>query len=50
MDSKCLSHLINIGVGTGNCEVISIRVGEKIVGLGNVEAKKLKKVGDIQAN
>ena len=31
---KYLSHLINVGVGTGNSEVISIGVEEKLVGLG----------------
>ena len=36
-----------IGVGTGNSEVISVRIGEKIVGLGNAETKKLNRVWDI---
>ena len=33
MSSKCLSHLINIEVGTGNSDVISIGVGEEVVRL-----------------
>jgi len=42
MGSKGLSHLINIGVGTGNSEVISIGVGEKVVGLEECEGKEVE--------
>ena len=40
-------HLINVEVGTGNSEVISIGDSEKFVRLGNMEAKKLNRVGGI---
>jgi len=43
---KRLRHLINVGVGTGNSEGISIGAGEKIVGLGDVETKMLNSVGN----
>ena len=33
MASKDLSHLINVGVGTENSEVIYIGAGEKVIGL-----------------
>ena len=49
MGGKGLSHLINVGVGTGNNEVICIGVGKTVVGLRECEAKKLNRVGDIQA-
>ena len=49
MGSKSCSHLINVGVGIGNSEVICTGVGEKVVRLGNVEAKKLNRVADIHA-
>jgi len=39
---KGLSHLINVGVGTGNSEVISIGAGEKIVGLGECGDKDVE--------
>ena len=48
MGSKDLSHLINVEVGTGNSEVISIGADETVVGLGECAGKKLKWVGDIQ--
>ena len=28
----CISHLSNVGVGTGNNEIICIEVGKKVVG------------------
>ena len=42
---ECLSHLINVGVGTGNSEVISIGTGEKIVGLVKYGDKEVNMVG-----
>ena len=42
MSRKGLSHLISDGVGTGNSEVISIGVGEKIVVLGDCGDKKVE--------
>ena len=42
MGRKGLSHLINVGVGTGNSEVISIGVDEKVVGLGGCGDKELE--------
>ena len=41
MGSKGLSHLINVRVGTGNSEVISMRVGEMVVGLGEFGNKEV---------
>ena len=37
-----LSYLINVGVQTGNSEVISIGAGEKIVGLGEYGDKEVE--------
>ena len=39
---KDLSHLINVGVGTGNSEVTSIGVGEKVVGLRKCGSKEVE--------
>ena len=39
---KGLSHLINVGVGTGKSEVIGIGVGEKVVGFGECGDKELE--------
>ena len=44
MDSKGLSHLINIAVGTetGNSEVIRIGVSEKVVGSRECGGKEVE--------
>ena len=42
MGSKGLSHLINVGVGTGNSEFISIGIGEKVIGLGECGDKEVE--------
>ena len=39
MDGRGFSHLSNVGVGTGNSEVICIGVGQKVVGLGECGGK-----------
>ena len=39
---KGLSHLINVGVGTRNNEVISIGAVEKIIGLGECGDKEVE--------
>ena len=39
---KGLSHLINVGFGTGNSEVINIGAGEKIFRLGECGDKKVE--------
>ena len=45
MGGKGFNHLTNVGVETGNSEIICIGIGEKVVGTGgNVEVKKLKRV------
>ena len=43
MGRKGFSHLINVGVGTGNSEFINIGVGEKVVGLGEYGDKEVEK-------
>ena len=43
MGSKGFCHLINVGVGTGNSEVIYIGVGEKVVGLSECGGKEVDK-------
>ena len=48
MGRKGISHLINVGVGSGNSEVISIGVGEKVVGLGECGGEEVKQ--DMNAN
>ena len=40
--SKDFSHLINVGVGKGNSEVISMGVGEKVFGLGDCGGKAVE--------
>ena len=47
MGGKGLSHLINVGVGTGNSEVTSIGAGEKVDGLGECGGKEVEYVGYI---
>ena len=42
MNSNSLNHLINVGDGTGNSEVINIGVGEKVVGLGECGGKEVE--------
>ena len=42
MGGKDFCHLSNVGVGTGNGEVICIIVGEKVVTLGEVGDKEVE--------
>ena len=42
MGSKDLGHLINVGVGTRNSEVICIGIGEKVVGLRECGGKEVE--------
>ena len=44
-----LRHLINVGVGTGNNEVISIGAGQQIAGSGQCGDKMLNRVRDEHA-
>ena len=48
-EQKGTPHLINVRVGTGNSEVINIRAGEQIVGLGECGDKMLNSIGDKHA-
>ena len=42
MGTEGLSYLINVEVGTGNSEVISIGDGEKVVGLEECGDKEVE--------
>ena len=42
MGGNGFSHLSNVGIGTGNHELIYIRIGEKVIGLGKCGSKEVE--------